>query len=172
MSIYYDHACKNLVSFPILPLSPIAVKPARDAGIMQDLILGSCSAHRRKRPQNPSGHRARAFMEQRKPSPEAKNLKKAIDKCNPLAYNIKVACEKRRNLRGVAQSGSAPALGAGCRGFKSLHPDHFRPAKGVRCGPVVKWPKTPPFHGGNSGSNPGRVILFSSIRRSGFAGKP
>ena len=26
-------------------------------------------------------------------------------------------------LRDVAQSGSAPALGAGCRGFKSLHPD-------------------------------------------------
>ena len=26
--------------------------------------------------------------------------------------------------RGVAQPGSAPALGAGCRGFKSLHPDH------------------------------------------------
>ncbi len=28
-------------------------------------------------------------------------------------------------LRGIAQSGSAPALGAGCRGFKSLYPDHF-----------------------------------------------
>ena len=27
--------------------------------------------------------------------------------------------------RGVAQSGSAPALGAGCREFESLHPDHF-----------------------------------------------
>ena len=27
--------------------------------------------------------------------------------------------------RGVAQSGSAPALGAGCRGFKSLCPDQF-----------------------------------------------
>ena len=25
--------------------------------------------------------------------------------------------------RGIAQSGSAPALGAGCRGFKSLCPD-------------------------------------------------
>jgi hypothetical protein len=25
--------------------------------------------------------------------------------------------------RGIAQSGSAPALGAGCRGFKSLYPD-------------------------------------------------
>ena len=27
--------------------------------------------------------------------------------------------------RGVAQSGSAPALGAGCRGFKSLRPDQL-----------------------------------------------
>ena len=28
-------------------------------------------------------------------------------------------------LRGIAQSGSAPALGAGCRGFESLCPDHL-----------------------------------------------
>ena len=28
--------------------------------------------------------------------------------------------------RGIAQSGSAPALGAGCRGFESLYPDHLR----------------------------------------------
>ena len=31
----------------------------------------------------------------------------------------------KTSIRGLAQSGSAPALGAGCRGFKSLHPDHF-----------------------------------------------
>ena len=30
-----------------------------------------------------------------------------------------------RNHRGIAQPGSAPALGAGCRGFKSLYPDHI-----------------------------------------------
>ena len=28
-------------------------------------------------------------------------------------------------FRGIAQSGSAPALGAGCREFESLYPDHF-----------------------------------------------
>ena len=28
-----------------------------------------------------------------------------------------------RHKRGIAQSGSAPALGAGCRGFESLYPD-------------------------------------------------
>ena len=27
--------------------------------------------------------------------------------------------------RGIAQSGSAPALGAGCREFESLYPDHY-----------------------------------------------
>jgi hypothetical protein len=27
--------------------------------------------------------------------------------------------------RGIAQSGSAPALGAGCREFESLYPDHL-----------------------------------------------
>ena len=41
--------------------------------------------------------------------------------------------EAHRSLfRGVAQSGSAPALGAGCRRFKSYHPDH---------GEVSEWPK-------------------------------
>src|SRR5690606_38478967 len=32
--------------------------------------------------------------------------------------------------RGIAQSGSAPALGAGCRGFESLYPDHPAPSGG------------------------------------------
>ena len=31
----------------------------------------------------------------------------------------------KSSFRGVAQSGSAPALGAGCREFESLHPDHL-----------------------------------------------
>ena len=59
-------------------------------------------------------------------------------------------------LRGVAQPGSARALGAWGRGFKSLHPDHF-PGEGSM------WPrgqavKTSPFHGGNTGSIPVGVI--------------
>ena len=59
--------------------------------------------------------------------------------------------------RGVAQSGSARALGAWGRGFESLHPDQTNyPIRG----PVVKRPKTPPFHGGYSGSNPDGVILL------------
>ena len=31
----------------------------------------------------------------------------------------------QKKIRGIAQSGSAPALGAGCREFESLYPDHF-----------------------------------------------
>ena len=34
------------------------------------------------------------------------------------------ACGPREAFRGIAQSGRAPALGAGCRGFESLCPDH------------------------------------------------
>ena len=26
--------------------------------------------------------------------------------------------------------------------------------------PIVQWPRTPPFHGGNTGSNPVRVASF------------
>lgn len=38
---------------------------------------------------------------------------------------LKLSTQKFGGLRGIAQSGSAPALGAGCRGFESLYPDHF-----------------------------------------------
>ena len=34
--------------------------------------------------------------------------------------------KKSFGLRDVAQLGSAPALGAGCRRFKSYHPDFFK----------------------------------------------
>ena len=64
-------------------------------------------------------------------------------------YNISRA--RRNDRRGVAQSGSARALGAWGRGFKSLHPDQHTHS-GER-GPVVKRPKTPPFHGGNRSSS-------------------
>ena len=33
--------------------------------------------------------------------------------------------DRLEEYRGLAQSGSAPALGAGCRGFKSLIPDQL-----------------------------------------------
>ena len=52
-----------------------------------------------------------------------------------------VGCDEHRsrNLRGVAQSGSAPALGAGRRGFKSLHPDHLWQVKGEKDDTMALW---------------------------------
>jgi len=45
-------------------------------------------------------------------------------------YDARPAVEGQpQNSRGLAQPGSAPALGAGCRGFKSLIPDHFFPSQ-------------------------------------------
>ena len=32
--------------------------------------------------------------------------------------------------------------------------------------PIVQWPRTPPFHGGNTGSNPVRVALLLHRRRN------
>ena len=61
-----------------------------------------------------------------------------------------------KGFRGVAQFGSAHALGAWGRGFESPHPDQLWPL-----GQVVK---TSPFHGGNRGSNPlGVTILFIPV---------
>lgn len=42
-----------------------------------------------------------------------------------LGHNDQLPGPGSRGLqdRGIAQSGSAPALGAGCRGFESLYPD-------------------------------------------------
>ena len=39
------------------------------------------------------------------------------------------ARRRSRGGRGVAQSGSAPALGAGCRRFESCRPDHSKSAR-------------------------------------------
>ena len=43
------------------------------------------------------------------------------------ASEISIFC-----YRGIAQSGSAPALGAGCREFESLHPDQFNPTNPLK----------------------------------------
>ena len=68
---------------------------------------------------------------------------------------MKVAKSGACHLRGVAQSGSARALGAWGRRFKSFHPDQ-------------KWPrgqavKTPPFHGGNRSSILLGVTIFIQV---------
>ena len=67
--------------------------------------------------------------------------------------------------RGVAQSGSARALGAWGRGFESLHPDQNATSdEAWLLGQAVK---TPPFHGGYRGSNPLGVTIFPFFIRLG-----
>ena len=62
-------------------------------------------------------------------------------------------------LSGCSAVGSARALGAWGRGFKSLHPDIHWPL-----GQVVK---TPPFHGGNRGSSPLGVTISGRLAQLG-----
>ncbi len=52
---------------------------------------------------------------------------KEIDCSLSLEYDAKPLCTSLHSgkYRGIAQSGSAPALGAGCRGFESLYPDQL-----------------------------------------------
>ena len=52
------------------------------------------------------------------------------DGCVELIVAGAVRIIRRPRLRGMAQSGSAPALGAGSRGFKSLCPDQYGAAPG------------------------------------------
>ena len=40
-------------------------------------------------------------------------------------HEYHAAFSQSGEFRGIAQSGSAPALGAGCREFKSLYPDQI-----------------------------------------------
>ena len=70
-----------------------------------------------------------------------KIFEKSVDKWALVMYN-NIRRRKsgvRKNLRGVAQSGSARALGAWGRGFESLHPDHF-PTSGEGH-PDETWPR-------------------------------
>ena len=47
----------------------------------------------------------------------------------------------------------------GAGGSSPFTPTKLYPVRGS----VVKRPKTPPFHGGNPGSNPGRVTSFAAF---------
>ena len=70
-------------------------------------------------------------------------------------------------FRGVAQFGSAHALGAWGRRFKSSHPDHYYKVHiSIYITWIATWPhgqavKTPPFHGGNGGSSPPGVTIIA-----------
>ena len=69
-------------------------------------------------------------------------------------------------LRGVAQLGRVPALGAGCHRFESCLPDHFK-AHSFNG-------KTPPSHGGEEGSNPSwaAILLLHRITAITFGFGP
>ena len=43
----------------------------------------------------------------------------------PADFDSSAIIDAAVQRRDVAQFGSAPALGAGCRRFESCHPDHF-----------------------------------------------
>ena len=49
-----------------------------------------------------------------------------IDGRRPRRVSFSAFANRRGTFRGIAQSGSAPALGAGCREFESLYPDQIR----------------------------------------------
>ena len=86
-----------------------------------------------------------------------------IDILPKIVYIIKVAC-------GIDRGKDAPGCSAvwlahvlwehGAGGSNPFTPTQFYP--GLR-GPVVKRPKTSPFHGGNSGSNPDGVTFLLPI---------
>ena len=67
-----------------------------------------------------------------------------------ILFEIRYIVSRRENKRcerGVAQTGSARALGAWGRRFKSSHPDQ------ISSWPLGQAVKTPPFHGGNRSSS-------------------
>ena len=75
----------------------------------------------------------------------------------------------------LAQLVRAPALQAGGHRFESCSFHHLNSNK-CKYGPMVKWSKTSPFHGGNPSSNLGRVTtkpdycsrVFSILPRFGY----
>ena len=86
------------------------------------------------------------YLQKRGKLPEKnkiKSFRKLLDKKAPISYNILVACQ-RAAYSSIAQSVEHAAVNRAVVGSS--------PTRGVwLLGQVVK---TPPFHGGNMGSNP------------------
>ena len=83
-------------------------------------------------------------------------MKKGVDNSAKVVYYIKrrlTNTDGGTGNRGVAQSGSARALGAWGRGFESLHPDQQRHPAMEKAWLLGQAVKTPPFHGGYGSSN-------------------
>ncbi len=89
--------------------------------------------------------------------------------CRPLEMHTASVCWRGEN-RGIAQSGSALALGARCREFKSLYPDQFHFPLLLKAGwfmvtvaqLVEPWTVTPVVAGSNPVSHP--IISLSKYR--------
>jgi hypothetical protein len=82
--------------------------------------------------------------------------------------NTRRQLRRRARSRGIAQPGSAPALGAGCRGFKSLYPDQF-PAHAwpdTKHAPVAQSDRATAFRGGDRNSRT-RTWMWSLKEPSG-----
>ena len=67
----------------------------------------------------------------------------------------------------LAQLVRASALQAGGHRFESCSFHHLNSNK-CKYGPMVKWSKTSPFHGGNPSSNLGRVTTKPRLNQVGF----
>ena len=67
----------------------------------------------------------------------------------------------------LAQLVRASALQAGGHRFESCSFHHLNSNKS-KYGPMVKWSKTSPFHGGNPSSNLGRVTTKPRLNQVGF----
>ena len=65
------------------------------------------------------------------------------------------------------KNGCIAQLARACGSYPQCH--WFKSNYSHQYGPVVKRPKTPPFHGGNTGSNPVRVTINKTpSKRMGF----
>ena len=86
---------------------------------------------------------------------------KTIDTLPVSCYNFSVACEAQPLIAGVWRSLVAHVLWEhGAAGSNPVTPTKMRPL-----GQAVK---TPPFHGGNTGSSPVEVAIFHTIRVKGL----
>ena len=55
----------------------------------------------------------------------ARHFRRQFKRAEITALRAAKPTRQWRYRRGIAQPGRAPALGAGCREFESLYPDHF-----------------------------------------------
>ena len=79
-----------------------------------------------------------------------------LDKSVSIRYNIQVALSYGCIAQLARACGSYPQ----CHWFESNYSHH------ILYGPLVKRPKTPPFHGGNTSSNLVRVTKRHIVEQS------